>query len=134
MTKSAFAFPVGFVPPAALAGVEPDIPVLLALSGGADSRALLDLLAEASRRDGFPLLLAHVNHGIRGEDAIRDREFCRSLAEQYGLQIAVLDADVPALAAERGQGIEETARAVRYEFFERLMRERSIPLLATLNE
>jgi tRNA(Ile)-lysidine synthase len=131
MTKSAFASPIGFATPAALAGVAPDTPVLLALSGGADSRALLELLAEASKRDGFRLLLAHVNHGIRGEDAIRDREFCRTLAEHYGMEIALLDVNVPALAAERGQGIEETAREVRYEFFERLMRERGIPLLAT---
>jgi len=132
MTKREIVPPVGFfVTPAALAGMEPQTSVLLALSGGADSRALLDLLAEASKRDGFSILLAHVNHGIRGEDAIRDREFCRGLAEQYGLEIAVLDADVPALARARGQGIEETAREVRYAFFERLMRERAIPLLAT---
>lgn len=131
MTKRELVPPIGFVAPAALAGVAPDTPVLLALSGGADSRALLDVLASLSARDGFPLLLAHVNHGIRGEDAIRDREFCRSLAERYGLELALLDADVPALAAEQGQGIEETAREVRYAFFERLMRERQIPLLAT---
>jgi tRNA(Ile)-lysidine synthetase-like protein len=47
------------------------------------------------------------------------------------LEIALLDVDVPALAAARGEGIEETARAVRYEFFARLMRERNIPLLVT---
>ncbi len=120
-----------FRTPSELSGMPPQTPVLLALSGGADSRALLALLAEQSVRDGFALTLAHVNHGIRGEDAIGDREFCRRLAEHYGLEIALLDADVPTLAAERGKGIEETAREVRYEFFEHLMRERSIPLLAT---
>lgn len=120
-----------FRTPSELSGMPPQTPVLLALSGGADSCALLALLAEQSARDGFPLTLAHVNHGIRGEAAIADREFCRRLAEHYGLEIVLLDADVPALAAERGKGMEETAREVRYEFFERLMRERSIPLLAT---
>jgi len=131
MTNREHIRPDAFRTPSELSGLPPQTPVLLALSGGADSRALLALLAEQAARDGFSLTLAHVNHGIRGEAAIGDREFCRRLAEHYGLEIVLLDADVPTLAAERGKGMEETAREVRYEFFERLMRERSIPLLAT---
>ena len=131
MIKKESARPFTVPTPSALAGLDPQTSVLLALSGGADSCALLELLAKQAERDRFSILLAHVNHGIRGEDAIRDREFCRTLAERYGLEIALLDADVPALAAARGEGIEETARAVRYEFFARLMRERNIPLLVT---
>ena len=117
-----------------LAGLDPKAPVLLALSGGADSRFLLDRLAEGSKRYGFLLLLAHVHHGIRGEQADRDTRFCRALAEQYGLPIEVLFADVPALAKAHGRGIEEEAREVRYAFFEKLMRERNIPLLATAHQ
>lgn len=117
-----------------LAGADPKTPVLLALSGGADSRFLLDRLAKGSRRYGFSLLLAHVNHGIRGANADRDAEFCRALAEQYDLPIEVFSADVPALAKAHGRGIEEEAREVRYAFFEKLMREKSIPLLATAHQ
>lgn len=117
--------------PSHLAGMSPDTPVLLALSGGADSRALLHLLKEAATRDGFPLLLAHVNHGIRGKEALRDRDFCARLADAYRLPIFFLDADVPTLAARNRRGIEEEGRCVRYEFFDRLMREKKIPLLAT---
>ena len=117
-----------------LAGTEKTAPVLLALSGGADSRFLLDRLAKGAARDGFPLLLAHVHHGIRGETADRDRDFCRSLAARYGLPIEIMEADVPALAKASGRGIEEEARATRYAFFARLMRERSIPLLATAHQ
>ncbi len=117
--------------PYVLAGVSANSTVLLALSGGADSCVLLDLLDECACREGFPLLLAHVNHGIRGEEALRDRAFCLSLAEQYHREICVLDADVPALAKQHGTGLEEEARRVRYAFFEELMRERDIPLLAT---
>ncbi len=117
-----------------LAGTDPKTPVLLALSGGADSRFLLDVLAKRAERDGFSILLAHVHHGIRGETADRDCEFCASLADRYGLPIEILRADVPALAKASGRGLEEEARAVRYEFFARLMRERGIPLLATAHQ
>lgn len=121
----------GYLPPWRIAGVPKETSVLLALSGGADSRALLHLLYEGARCDGFALTLAHVNHGIRGEEAWRDRDFCCGLAASYGLEICVLDADVPALAAKNGRGLEEEARSVRYAYFETLMRERNIPLLVT---
>lgn len=121
----------GAATPQALTGLDKTTPVLLAFSGGADSRALLHFLAARAKEDGFPLTLAHVNHGIRGEEALRDRRFCQAVAEEYGLELCILDADVPALAKAHGRGLEEEARAVRYEYFERLMRERNIPLLAT---
>lgn len=114
-----------------LAKYPKETPVLLALSGGADSRALLHLLAEFSKRDGFPLTVAHIQHGIRGAESLRDRDFCRSLAAAYGVECAVLDTDVPALAREHGTGIEEEARQVRYRYFASLMRERNIPILVT---
>lgn len=117
--------------PQALAGMPGNTPVLLALSGGADSRALLHLLVAQRRECDFPLLLAHVDHGIRGSEAARDREFCRDLARHYGLELRVLEADVPALAEEHGRGLEEEAREVRYAFFAELMEECNIPLLAT---
>lgn len=117
-----------------LAGCDPKTPVLLALSGGADSRFLLDRLAKGAVRDGFPLLLAHVHHGIRGETADRDRDFCRALAGAYGLPIEILQVDVPALAKASGRGLEEEARTARYAFFGSLMRERKIPLLATAHQ
>ncbi len=117
-----------------LAGKDPGTPVLLALSGGADSRFLLEVLAKGAQRDGFPILLAHVHHGIRKETADRDCAFCRELAGEYRLPIEVLRADVPQLARESGKGLEEEAREVRYAFFDRLMRERSIPLLVTAHQ
>ena len=60
--------------PRKVAGVAPNVPVLLAFSGGADSVALLDMMQK--EYPSAPILLAHVNHGIRGEEAIRDRDFC----------------------------------------------------------
>ena len=115
--------------PRKLAELAPNTPVLLAFSGGADSMALLDML-QKEYPEG-PVLLAHVNHGIRGEEALRDRTFCETVAKERGLEIAILDADVPTLAKERGQGLEEAAREVRYAFFADLMREHTIPILLT---
>ena len=118
-----------FIDPRKLAGLDADVPVLLAFSGGADSMALLDML-QAEHPDA-PILLAHVNHGIRGEEALRDRAFCKNVAKERGLEIAILDVDIPTLAKERGQSLEEAAREVRYAFFADLMKERNIPLLLT---
>ena len=115
--------------PRKLAGVEANAPVLLAFSGGADSMALLDMMQK--EYPTAPILLAHVNHGIRGEEALRDRTFCERVAKERGLEIVILDADVPAIAKEKGQSIEEAAREVRYAFFADLMRERNIPILLT---
>lgn len=108
-----------------------DTPVLLALSGGADSRALLDMLVEYCQKHGAPLSVAHVNHMIRGKDAERDRDFCKALAKKYSLPFYLLEADIPKLAKEHGRGLEEEARKVRYEFFAKVMRENAISLLAT---
>ncbi len=117
--------------PHALAGVGENSPVLLGFSGGADSSALLHWLAGESRRIGFPLILAHLDHGIRGAEAERDRRFCEEIAREYGLEICIGYADVPARAASRGESLEEAARDERYAFFAQIMRAREIPLLAT---
>ena len=89
--------------PWTLAGLSKETPVLLALSGGADSRALLHLLSEQSKRDGFPLYAAHVHHGIRGAEADRDLEFSQGLADAYGCELFVSKADIPRLAKESGR-------------------------------
>ena len=115
--------------PYKLAGLDANASVLLAFSGGADSVALLDMMQK--EYPSAPILLAHVNHGIRGDEALRDRTFCEKVAKERGLEIAILDADIPAIAKEKGQGLEEAAREVRYAFFADLMRERNIPILLT---
>ena len=100
---------------------------LLGLSGGADSVCLFHLLKEG----GYSFSAAHINHGIRGEEADRDEEFCRLLAKKNGIELHMLRADLPAIARESGESLEEAARRVRYSFFEEIMREKSIPVLLT---
>lgn len=120
-----------FISPPLLSEMDAKSPILLALSGGADSRALLHMLADFCKKQGAPLSVAHVNHMIRGKDAERDRDFCKRLANDYGAHFYLLEADVPALARQNHRGLEEEARAVRYGFFEKIMRENGISILAT---
>lgn len=117
--------------PHELCGLPPDTPILLGFSGGADSSALLHVLLSMREEYGFSLTLAHLDHGIRGEEAARDRAFCEAVAAQRGLDIVVERADVPALAAASGASLEEAARNARYAFFARIMAARDIPILVT---
>lgn len=124
-------FPAGFTAPTQLSGKPEGTPILVAYSGGADSTALLYMLSLYGAAHSAPIYAAHVNHGIRGEEADRDEEFCRRFADSLGITLFVKRADVPAIAKESGESIETAARRVRYEFFDGLMRDNSIPLLAT---
>lgn len=90
--------------------------IVVGFSGGADSTALAHWLA--GRVDPRRLVLAHVNHGLRGEEADRDEAEAGAFARRLGLRFAVFRADVGSLSKERGLGLEECGRQVRYEFFQ----------------
>ncbi len=91
--------------------------ILIGYSGGADSSALLHLLAEYCDKRGIALKALHVHHGIRGEEADADAAFCARTCESLGVAFLPVYADIPMLAKQKGMGIEETARAFRYEAF-----------------
>ncbi len=122
---------ISYLSPQALAGLSKNAPVLVAFSGGADSSALLHLLAEEGKKNGFAVHAAHFHHGIRGEEADRDAEFCKKIAKKYGVPFYLKKADIPSLAKKNGNGIEAEAREQRYTFFEKIMRENDIPILVT---
>ena len=90
---------------------------IVGFSGGADSSALLHYLKDKCTS----VLAIHVNHQIRGAEADRDEAFCRKICEQYGVKLLVFSVDVPALARERHQGLEETARNERYRIFNQVL-------------
>jgi len=91
--------------------------VAAGLSGGADSVCLLGVLLRLSEELDFTLRAIHINHGIRGESALRDEEHCRRLCDRLGIPLDVVRLDVPAIAARRGLGLEECGRECRYEQF-----------------
>jgi len=109
--------------------------VIVAYSGGADSSCLLYLLNKWRQNENIALAAAHVNHCIRGTEADADEDFCRKTCAKLSIPIYVLRADVPRLACEYGKGIEETARIVRYRFFddvaEKITGKRDGALIAT---
>ncbi len=92
--------------------------VVIALSGGADSIAMTHLLMQFLPKER--IVCAHVNHGIRGEEANSDEAFVSSWCEQNGLDLQVLHADVPSEAQKSGEGLEACGRRLRYAFFEEL--------------
>ncbi len=121
----------GFIPAQTLANMPPDTPVLIALSGGADSSLLLRLCVSYAKENPHKLYAAHVNHSIRGDDADSDELFCKELCEKLGVEFFSFCADIPKIAAESGESIEGAARRIRYEFFAKIMREKNIKILAT---
>ena len=105
--------------------------VLCAVSGGADSMCLLHLMLKYKDRLGIEkLAAAHVNHCIRGKEADDDEALVKSFCDQNGVKLYVLRKDVPALASKLSKGIEETAREVRYGFFDELSLEHGFNRLA----
>ncbi|MBQ8585635.1 MAG: tRNA lysidine(34) synthetase TilS [Butyricicoccus sp.] len=93
---------------------EPGQRILVALSGGADSTALLLCL----RALGYDTAAAHLNHCLRGSESDRDEDFVRALCARLDVPLTVERADVRAHAAAQKTGIEEAARHLRYAFLE----------------
>ena len=101
--------------------------VLVGLSGGADSVLLLCFLLEYRRRNnlGFEVAASHINHGIRGEEADRDEEFCKNLCDNLGVELFVDKYSIPQIAERFKMSIEEAARWRRYASFDRIIHGRS---------
>jgi tRNA(Ile)-lysidine synthase len=93
----------------------------VAVSGGADSVALLLLLLELRAKIGVVLSVVHFNHKLRGKASEADARFVEKLALKHGLAFHVGQADVKARARRDKNNLEDTARRARYEFFTRLV-------------
>ena len=115
--------------------------VVVAVSGGPDSVALLDMLARLTSDYGargaehaddsdadrpnhvLTLHVAHFDHMLRGRESADDAQFVRALAEKLGLAVTTSAIDVRAAAEDGRRGIEETAREIRYQFLLRVAKE-----------
>lgn len=94
--------------------------VVVALSGGADSVVLLDILNSIKEKYNLKLFVAHLNHNIRGAEAKRDEEFCKILCKNYKLELFVKSSDVITLAQQQKISLELCGRNERYKFFSEL--------------
>lgn len=95
----------------------------IAVSGGADSVALLRLLENLRRVLGITLVVVHFDHSLRGADSTADAEFVAGLARASGLEFIHAQEDVAAEAERNGWNLEDAARRMRYAFFERVVDE-----------
>jgi tRNA(Ile)-lysidine synthase len=105
--------------------------VALAVSGGADSVALLRVLLQLREELGVVLSVAHFHHGIRGAEADADRQFVADLAVQFGLELHSGSGDAPAYAAEHGLSLETAARELRHRWFGTLLSQGKADKIAT---
>ena len=103
----------------------------VAVSGGADSVALLRLLLELREHLGIVLSVVHFNHQLRGAESDGDERFVRALAIENDLPFVCESGDVKARAAEKTISVETAARELRYEFFNRVLRSGGCTKIAT---
>src|SRR5271167_5023691 len=97
------------------ANVRPGASILVGLSGGADSVALISALIETRERLGLKIAAAHLNHRIRGDESDRDEEFVRDMCARLGIELIVEQAEGLGAVAN----LEERAREVRRDFLVR---------------
>ena len=90
--------------------------MLAAVSGGLDSMCLLHLLTVWGQERSITVTAAHFNHQLRGDESDRDEQFVRDWCGVHGVPFVSGRGDVRALAAQRGQSLEEAAREARYAF------------------
>lgn len=100
--------------------------VILGVSGGADSIALLNVLHTA----GYEVVVAHCNFHLREEESIRDQMFVKNLCEERGLKYTSIDFDTIRYAAQHSLSIEMAARELRYNWFEELRQEHDAEAIA----
>lgn len=92
-------------------------PVIVALSGGADSVALLSVLVAL----GYNCIAAHCNFHLRGKESVRDMRHAEKIARQLGVDIYIRDFDVPKQRKKTGESVEMACRTLRYDWFHQLL-------------
>jgi tRNA(Ile)-lysidine synthase len=109
--------------------LKPGDSVLLAVSGGPDSVALLHLFHEyLQHRYKLKISIAHLNHGVRGRSADRDQRFVQALGKSLGYRVVTKKVR---LKKRRGESLEDRMRKVRYDFLEKTARKRGLRRIAT---
>lgn len=101
--------------------------VVVGVSGGADSIALLHVLNSIKDELGITIFVCHINHNLRGEESLRDENFVRNFCKNIDITPEVFSVDVKG-SVEKHESIEERARKIRYSCFEKLCIEKKAKL------
>ncbi|MBQ9065305.1 MAG: tRNA lysidine(34) synthetase TilS [Blautia sp.] len=101
--------------------------VAAGVSGGSDSVVMLHILLRMAENMDMELHVIHVNHGIRGEEAVRDEDFVKSLCKKRGIPFALFEYDVPSMSAEQHMSLEEAGRMARRMAFREFREQNGIP-------
>ena len=118
-------------PPLDASLLRPGLRLAIGVSGGADSVALLRALHQRSPELGLVLHVAHLHHGLRGEEADADLAFVRTLAADLGIPFHEARVDVAAASKAAAESIEEAARRLRYAWFRDLLSKTPLDAIAT---
>ena len=94
--------------------------IVVGLSGGADSVCLMLLFIALQKSEQYELFAVHINHQIRGEEALRDQRFVENFCEKYHIPLTVMEKNVPEIAKKQGISEEEAGRKIRYACMEEL--------------
>ena len=105
--------------------------ICVAVSGGADSVALLHYLSALKTECGYLLSAVHCEHGIRGQDSLDDMRFVEGLCKAWDIPLYTFEEDCPARAKREKESLETAARNFRYACFESLIREGKVHFIAT---
>lgn len=103
-----------------------DSPIVVGVSGGADSIALLTILVNL----GYSCIAAHCNFHLRGEESLRDEIFTRDYVDSLSIPFSKIDFDTKQYAELNHLSIEMAARALRYDWFERIRKENKAQAIA----
>ena len=106
--------------------IDASLPVLVALSGGADSVALLRVLLNL----GYECRAAHCNFHLRGDESNRDERFVTELCQRLGVKLDVKHFDVPCYMQEHGVSLEMACRELRYRWFDELLSQHGCQCIA----
>jgi tRNA(Ile)-lysidine synthase len=99
--------------------------IILGVSGGPDSTCLLDIFFKLQKKYKLELSIAHINYGLRGADSAQDEKFVKTLAKKYNLSLKIFKTKI----GEKNKS-EEKLRDIRYDFFEKLRKEKKFDLIA----
>jgi tRNA(Ile)-lysidine synthase len=105
--------------------------ILVGVSGGVDSMVLLDILALISTRGWCTIHVAHCNHNLRGEESKKDEDLVRRITHKYGMHFHHTSVDVKSYAKQYSLSIEQAARILRYQFFDKAAKGCHADVIAT---